>query len=92
MLWRCVNGFIPGRSDPSTLNLYQQKFGNDTIANILSGTRDKAAVTDFSEILPEDLEEKVKEAAEVSMGTEISEEDILNIHCLCEQVCFLRSF
>ena len=32
------------------------------------------------------VEEKVKEAAEISMGTEISEEDITNIKHLCEQV------
>lgn len=50
------------------------------------GTRDKAVNTDFSDILPEEVEEKVKEAAEVSMGTEVSEEDILNISCLCQQV------
>ena len=32
------------------------------------------------------VEEKVKEAAEISMGTEISEEDISNINHLCQQV------
>ncbi len=32
------------------------------------------------------IEEKVKEAAEISMGTEISEEDILNIKHLCLQI------
>lgn len=31
--------------------------------------RHNAKTTDFSEILPEDLEEKLKEAAEISMGT-----------------------
>ncbi len=50
------------------------------------GIRTNAATTDLSEILPEDVEEKVKEAAEISMGTEIAEEDILNISHLCEQV------
>lgn len=50
------------------------------------GVRTNAATTDLSEILPEDVEEKVKEAAEISMGTEIAEEDILNISHLCEQV------
>lgn len=62
------------------------------------GIRTNAATTDLSEILPEDVEEKVKEAAEISMGTEIAEEDILNISHLCEQVqfkkyiCLLRVF
>ena len=50
------------------------------------GIRTNAATTDLSEILPEDVEERVKEAAEISMGTEIAEEDILNISHLCEQV------
>ncbi|XP_045611045.2 nucleolar protein 58 [Procambarus clarkii] len=56
------------------------------------GTRDKAVNTDFSEILPEEIEEKVKEAAEVSMGTEVAEEDILNIKNLCEQVLELTEY
>ena len=50
------------------------------------GFRVNAAQTDLSDILPEDVEEKVKEAAEISMGTEISEVDILNIKHLCTQV------
>lgn len=48
------------------------------------GTRENMANTDLSEILPEEVEEKVKEAAEISMGTEISAEDILNIQALCD--------
>lgn len=56
------------------------------------GTRDKAVSTDFSEILPEEIEENVKAAAEVSMGTEVAEEDILNIHNLCEQVLELTEY
>uniref|UniRef100_A0A0K8STU7 Nucleolar protein 58 n=1 Tax=Lygus hesperus TaxID=30085 RepID=A0A0K8STU7_LYGHE len=52
----------------------------------LMGTRENAASTDLSDILPEEVEEKVKEAAEVSMGTEISEQDILHIQILCDQV------
>jgi len=59
---------------------------------IAMGTREKAVNTDFSEILPEDIEERVKEAAEVSMGTEVADEDILNINCLCEQVLELTEY
>lgn len=33
----------------------------------------------------------MKEAAEISMGTEISEEDITNIRHLCAQVCLVES-
>jgi nucleolar protein 58 len=32
------------------------------------------------------LEEEVKAAAEISMGTEISDNDLLNIQALCTQV------
>jgi nucleolar protein 58 len=34
--------------------------------------RHKAISTDLSGILPEDIEKDVKDAAEISMGTEIS--------------------
>ncbi|KAI1461254.1 nucleolar protein Nop5 [Annulohypoxylon moriforme] len=50
------------------------------------GTRENAASTDFSEILPDDIEARVKAAAEVSMGTEILEFDLENIKLLAEQV------
>ncbi|KAI0381630.1 nucleolar protein Nop5 [Hypomontagnella monticulosa] len=50
------------------------------------GTRENATSTDFSEILPEDIETRVKAAAEVSMGTEILEFDLENIKLLAEQV------
>ena len=49
-----------------------------------------AAEMDLTDILPSDVETQVKEAAEISMGTEISEEDITNIRHLCDQVCFVR--
>merc|ERR1712142_396092 len=41
---------------------------------------------DLEEILPTEIEEKLKNAAEISMGTEISEEDIVNIKALAHQV------
>ena len=46
----------------------------------------------LSEILPEDVEEKVKEAAEISMGTEISSVDIENIKHLCKQVLEIQEY
>lgn len=39
------------------------------------GMRHKAVDTDLSGILPEDIEKDVKDASEISMGTEISETD-----------------
>ena len=56
------------------------------------GTRDNAKSTDLSDILPEEVEEKVKEAAEISMGTEISEVDIINIKHLCQQVVEIQEY
>merc|ERR1739838_1247415 len=56
------------------------------------GTRDNAKHVDLSDILPEEVEEKVKEAAEISMGTEISEEDITNIKHLCIQVVEIQEY
>lgn len=44
------------------------------------------AGSDLSELLPEEIEAEVKLAAEISMGTEVSEQDIDNIRHLCDQV------
>ncbi|KAI1101179.1 nucleolar protein Nop5 [Jackrogersella minutella] len=63
---------------------------NDNLAYarviMLMGIRENAANTDFSEVLPDDIEARVKAAAEVSMGTEILEFDLENIKLLAEQV------
>jgi nucleolar protein 58 len=63
---------------------------NDNLAYsrvILSmGMRTNAGNTDLSDILPEEIEGAVKAAAEVSMGTEITDEDLENIQALAEQV------
>jgi nucleolar protein 58 len=58
----------------------------------LMGMRTSAKKLDFSAILPEETEEELKEAAEVSMGTEISDEDLLNIRALCSQVVTLGEY
>ncbi|KAL6453970.1 NOP58 Nucleolar protein 58 [Candida maltosa Xu316] len=50
------------------------------------GVRSNASETDLSEILPEEVEEQVKAAAEVSMGTEITEDDLNNIKALADQI------
>uniref|UniRef100_A0A7E4VIB3 Nop domain-containing protein n=1 Tax=Panagrellus redivivus TaxID=6233 RepID=A0A7E4VIB3_PANRE len=50
------------------------------------GQKENAATTDFSAILPEELAERVKEEAEISMGTELSEIDVILLNQLCEQV------
>nr|GMD05359.1 probable nucleolar protein 5-2 [Ipomoea batatas] len=52
----------------------------------LMGDRTNAAKLDFSEILPEEVEAELKEAAMISMGTEVSDLDLMNIKDLCSQV------
>lgn len=59
---------------------------------IQMGLRINASGMDFSSFLDEDTERKVKEASEVSMGTEIAEEDIINIQNLCQQVLALSEY
>ncbi|KAK7977414.1 hypothetical protein PG988_004904 [Apiospora saccharicola] len=62
---------------------------NDNVAYariiMAMGMRTNAANTDLTEILPEDLVDRVKAAAEISMGTEIGEFDLENIRLLAEQ-------
>ena len=59
---------------------------------LFSGFRTNAATTDFATILPEDLEAVLKAAAEISMGTEISDSDIAHIHSLCDQVISISEY
>ncbi|KAI8838199.1 hypothetical protein BJ741DRAFT_656834 [Chytriomyces cf. hyalinus JEL632] len=56
------------------------------------GFRSNAAETDLSTVLPEELEKEVKDAAEISMGTEISDEDLENIHHLADQIISITEY
>lgn len=51
-----------------------------------AGMRTNFAETDLADILPEEIETAVKAAADVSMGTEVTDEDMDNIKALAEQV------
>ncbi|OJJ60573.1 hypothetical protein ASPSYDRAFT_29103 [Aspergillus sydowii CBS 593.65] len=66
------------------------KILNDNIAYsrlvVKMGMRSNFESSDLTEILPEEIEAAVKAAADRSMGTEISEEDLENIQALAEQV------
>ena len=66
------------------------KIINDNVAYarviLEMGMRTSAHSADLSGILPEEIETAVKAAAEVSMGTEITREDLENIRALAEQV------
>ena len=56
------------------------------------GHRDKCKDLDLEEIIPSEIETEVKEAAELSMGTEITSEDMDNISSLCDQVVALSEY
>lgn len=56
------------------------------------GMRSAASTADLSDILPEEIEVALKAAAEVSMGTEITKEDLENINALAEQVIELADY
>ncbi|KAJ5284551.1 hypothetical protein N7505_002531 [Penicillium chrysogenum] len=66
------------------------KILNDNIAYaklvLKMGMRSNWESADLAEILPEEIEGAVKAAADRSMGTEISPEDLENIQALAEQV------
>lgn len=52
----------------------------------LVGLRSKYHASDLSGILPEEVEKEVKEAAEISMGTEINDQDEMFILNLAQQI------
>jgi nucleolar protein 58 len=66
------------------------KILNDNLAYakvvIKMGMRENWEASDLAEILPEEIEAAVKSAADRSMGTEITQEDLENIQALAEQV------
>lgn len=66
------------------------KILNDNLAYakvvLKMGMRTNWESSDLAEVLPEEIEAAVKAAADRSMGTEITEEDLENIQSLAEQV------
>ncbi|KAI9175669.1 Nucleolar protein 58 [Blastocladiella emersonii ATCC 22665] len=56
------------------------------------GFRTAASTANLAAVLPEELEQEIREAAEISMGTEISDEDLFNIRALCDQVIHLHTY
>ncbi|CAL1681591.1 unnamed protein product [Lasius platythorax] len=69
---------------------------NDNIQYVktmrLIGQRENAVSCDMSDILTEEIEEKVKEAAETSMGSEISEYDAEHMIFLCKEILELHRY
>lgn len=73
------------------------KIVNDNVAYAkcvqVMGSRDTAAERDFSGVPLDDATEiALKEAASISMGTEISESDLANVGALCDQVVALAEY
>ncbi|XP_018368706.1 PREDICTED: nucleolar protein 58-like isoform X1 [Trachymyrmex cornetzi] len=56
------------------------------------GQRENAIKCDLSDILTEEVEGRVKEAAETSMGSEISEYDAEHMQCLCVEILELHQY
>ncbi|KAL9652387.1 hypothetical protein ABK040_012042 [Willaertia magna] len=54
--------------------------------------RNNAQTVDLTDVLPEDLAKEVKDAAIVSMGTEITEEDMIHISKLAEEVLSIHEY
>ncbi|KAF7546104.1 hypothetical protein G7046_g9408 [Stylonectria norvegica] len=72
------------------------KILNDNLAYsrviLKAGMRTNVTDTDLSEILPEEVEAAIKAAAEISMGTEITDEDLDNIKLLADQVVVYSTY
>jgi len=56
------------------------------------GFRTNAITMDFSDLLPEEVEADLKRAAEISMGTEIADLDLLNIKHLCDEIVEMSDY
>ena len=67
---------------------------NLTYAHVVKalGMRAEIGSADLAAVLEEGLEEEVRAAAEVSMGTEISQEDMDNISHLCDQIVEITEY
>ncbi|KAJ3515579.1 hypothetical protein NM208_g14945 [Fusarium decemcellulare] len=72
------------------------KILNDNLAYarviLAVGMRTNISESDLSEILPEEIEAAIKAAAEISMGTEITDEDLDNIKLLADQVIVYSNY
>ena len=67
---------------------------NLTYARVVKaiGMRGEITSADLASVLEEEIEQEVRAAAEVSMGTEISEQDLYNIQHLCDQVIEISDY
>lgn len=56
------------------------------------GMRSGAPQIDLADLLPDGVDKEVKDLSQVSMGTEISEEDLANVSQLCQQVIDITQY
>lgn len=60
---------------------------------LILGMKNSAATTDLSEVIEdEEIQSKVKEYAEISMGSDIADEDLENIKFLCQNIIELTEY
>lgn len=66
------------------------KIINDNVAYakviLKMGFRQNASTTDMADVLPEEIETAIKAAAEVSMGTDMTDQDLMIVNGLADQV------
>jgi len=56
------------------------------------GMKQNIPNSDLSDIISEELEDELKSSVKISMGTEISEDDIINIQILCDEIISLYNY
>ncbi|PAA74902.1 hypothetical protein BOX15_Mlig012732g1, partial [Macrostomum lignano] len=56
------------------------------------GLRENAISTDLTECLPEEIIEDVRNAALVSLGTEMTDADLVAVHSMCDQVSEMSEY
>jgi nucleolar protein 58 len=71
---------------------YQVIIVSFLLLTALAGFRTYTTTTDLAVILLEELEASIKAGAEITMGTEISESDLEQIHALCDQVISISEY
>ncbi len=49
-------------------------------------------MSELEELVPEDVAQEIKDAAEISMGTEILKEDVMHIRTLCDSVIDISDY
>lgn len=89
MMMRCREWY--GWHFPEMTKIITDNFAYARVVRAM-GLRKNCKTVDLKEILPEEVEEQLKEAAEISMGCEISEEDLQTVFHLADRVIELSEY